>query len=169
MNWLRFQKHLYHSQELGLMLDCSRMNYGEQEIAAAEELLQQAHKNMTELEQGTIANPDEDRMVGHYWLRNPQLAPRAEIVEEIELTIKRIKEFADNVHTGKIKTPSGQLFRKVLIIGIGGSALGPQFVSDALKVNEQKMKLYFLDNTDPDGIDMILSELGQRLAETLVI
>ena len=29
---------------------------------------------MQELESGAIANPDENRMVGHYWLRNADLA-----------------------------------------------------------------------------------------------
>ena len=30
---------------------------------------------MLELEHGAIANPTEGRQVGHYWLRNPGLAP----------------------------------------------------------------------------------------------
>ena len=30
---------------------------------------------MESLEGGAIANPDEGRMVGHYWLRAPELAP----------------------------------------------------------------------------------------------
>ena len=42
------------------------------------------------LEGGAIANPDENRMVGHYWLRAPQLAPNQEIRDEIELTVGRI-------------------------------------------------------------------------------
>ena len=28
-----------------------------------------------DLEKGAIANPDENRMVGHYWLRAPERAP----------------------------------------------------------------------------------------------
>merc|ERR1711967_150518 len=30
---------------------------------------------MESLESGKISNPDEKRMVGHYWLRAPELAP----------------------------------------------------------------------------------------------
>ena len=37
--------------------------------------MQNAFLAMTELERGAIANPDEKRMVGHYWLRNSALAP----------------------------------------------------------------------------------------------
>ena len=45
------------------------------------------------------------------------------------------------------------------MIGIGGSALGPQFLVDALQKAQSKKKVYFLDNTDPDGIDRILQNL----------
>ena len=43
---------------------------------------------MRELEAGAIANPTEKRMVGHYWLRDPALAPTPELRTEIEETIK---------------------------------------------------------------------------------
>ena len=42
---------------------------------------------MEELEKGALANPDENRMVGHYWLRAPELAPTPEIAEEIRSTL----------------------------------------------------------------------------------
>ena len=38
-------------------------------------------------------------------------------------------------------------------VGIGGSALGPQFVADALGGPDDALTPHFLDNTDPDGID----------------
>jgi glucose-6-phosphate isomerase len=56
-----------------------------------------------------------------------------------------------------------------LVIGIGGSALGPQFVADALSSPKDLMKPYFLDNTDPDGMDRVFAELGTELARTLVV
>ncbi|HBD29764.1 MAG TPA: hypothetical protein DC040_11580, partial [Deltaproteobacteria bacterium] len=46
-------------------------------------------------------------------------------------------------------------FRNVLLLGIGGSALGPQFVLSALGSGTDRMRFYFLDNTDPDGIDQV--------------
>jgi glucose-6-phosphate isomerase len=73
--------------------------------------------------EGGIANPDENRMVGHYWLRNPALAPTPEIRKEIEETTSRIKDFAGKVHTGEIRGQGGA-FKNYLLIGIGGSALG---------------------------------------------
>jgi len=76
---------------------------------------------MRELEAGALANPTENRMVGHYWLRNPALAPTPQIRSEIEDTIRWIKAFAQDVHAGKITAENGSRFRHLLYIGIGGS------------------------------------------------
>lgn len=38
---------------------------------------------MAELEAGAVANPDEGRRVGHYWLRAPELAPEPELAQSI--------------------------------------------------------------------------------------
>src|SRR4030095_16349401 len=87
---------------------------------------------MAALEHGAEANPDEKRMVGHYWLRAPDRAPTAEIRASIESALAKVKKFAASVHDGHIHPEHGRLFRQVLVIGIGGSALGPELVADAL-------------------------------------
>src|SRR5439155_1352548 len=110
---------------------------------------------MRALEAGAIANPTEKRMVGHYWLRNPTLAPTREIRTEIEETVKRIKTFAADIRGGKITAENGKSFKHVLLIGIGGSALGPQFVSNALGSRHDPIDILFFDNTDPDGFDRV--------------
>ena len=63
-------------------------------FARMEPQIQKAFADMAKLEAGAIANPDEKRMVGHYWLRNPALAPTPEIRKEIEYTLAGIKTFA---------------------------------------------------------------------------
>src|SRR5205814_3915422 len=116
-----------------------------------------------------IANPTEKRMVGHYWLRNPASAPTQEIRTEIEETVKRIKTFVADIRGGKITAENGKPFKHVLLIGIGGSALGPQFVSDALGSRRDPTDILFFDNTDPDGFDRIFEKLGNELVQTLVV
>src|SRR5207245_9343862 len=111
---------------------------------------------MRALEAGAIANPTEKRMVGHYWLRNPTLAPTPEIRTEIEETVKRIKTFAADIRGGKVTTENGKPFKHVLLIGIGGSALGPQFVSDALGSRRDPLDVLFLDNTDSERLGRVL-------------
>ncbi len=57
-----------------------------------------------------------------------------------------------------------------MLIGIGGSALGPQFVANALgDPRTDKLKPYFFDNTDPDGMDRVLATIGKNLGKTLCI
>ena len=168
--WDRYRKYYCRVDSIDLSLDISRMHFDDAYLASMEPAMQKAFKDMDALESGAIANPDEKRMVGHYWLRAPQLAPTKEIGQEISGTVESIKKFAADVHAGKIKPPRAGRFTQVLSIGIGGSALGPMFVSDALgNPGADRMKVHFIDNTDPDGIARMLGTLKARLPETLVI
>lgn len=160
--WDRFQKYHLADQDLGITLDVSRVRFSDEWLASMEPAAQKAFAAMKALECGAIANPDEGRMVGHYWLRAPELAPSDELREEIVSTYAAIRQFAVDTHRG-------DSFSDVLVIGIGGSALGPQFVADALGTADDKMRLYFFDNTDPDGIDRTLETLAHRLNHTLCI
>jgi glucose-6-phosphate isomerase len=167
--WERYKKYLNVNRAIGLTLDISRMNFPDGFFADMEQRMQQAFHDMADLEGGSIANPDEKRMVGHYWLRNPSLAPTRELEAEIEFTLRAIREFAATLHDGTVSAPGGKRFTRMLVVGIGGSALGPQFVADALGSSAAPMKPYFFDNTDPDGMDRVLTEVGSYLCETLTI
>ena len=172
MTWDRFKSLYYTHPRLGLSLDVSRMPFPDDFLSSMEPKMKQAFAAMAELEGGAIANPDEKRMVGHYWLRAPELAPRAELREAITSTLTAVKDFTAKIHKGEITAPGGGKFKEVLVIGIGGSALGPQFVSHALgrqKGGRDKMNVSFFDNTDPDGMDYVLKQLGSRLKQTLVL
>jgi len=145
------------------------MNVDDAFFDKMEPRMQKAFADMAALESGAIANPDENRMVGHYWLRNAALAPTPEIRNEIEETIFRIKDFAANIHAGEIHGAGGT-FKNYLLIGIGGSALGPQFIAHALgNPKTEKLKPFFFDNTDPDGMNRILAAIGVDLKRTLCI
>ena len=167
-NWNRFCKYLISDAELGFTLDVSRVRFEESDLASLLPRMEQALHAMQQLEAGAIANPDEKRMVGHYWLRSPELAPQPEITAEIQQTQAEITRFADRIHEAQISSPDGG-FQYLLVIGIGGSALGPQFVAQALGSPYDAMLPFFIDNTDPDGIDRILDELEGQLAQTLVL
>ncbi|MRR56504.1 MAG: glucose-6-phosphate isomerase, partial [Deltaproteobacteria bacterium] len=167
--WERYKTHLNCFPDLGLMLDVSRMDFPDDYFKTMEPFMLKAYRDMADLEDGALANPDEGRMVGHYWLRMPYLAPTKEISQVIERTREEIKDFAARVHRGEIVPQKGERFTRLLLIGIGGSALGPQFIADALATAGDAMKPYFFDNTDPDGMDRVLAEIGDRLGETLTL
>jgi glucose-6-phosphate isomerase len=167
--WQRYQDWLFYQEELGFYLDVSRMRFDAQFVADITPKFAEAFAQMATLEAGKIANPDENRMVGHYWLRAPQLAPTPELKKEILDTLDRILQFVKEVHSGTIKPPTAPKFTDVLSIGIGGSALGPQFVAEALSPDPAPMQIHFLDNTDPAGFDRVIHRIKDRLSSTLVI
>jgi glucose-6-phosphate isomerase len=168
-HWKRHRRYLCRVPAIGLTLDVSRMRFDDDFLDEMSPALQRAFTAMSALEKGAIANPDEKRMVGHYWLRAPDLAPTKEIADEIRKTVADIKSFAANVHGGSVRPPTAPKFTRLLSIGIGGSALGPMFVADALGGPDDRMNVEFIDNTDPDGIARTLAGLEGRLGETLCI
>jgi glucose-6-phosphate isomerase len=168
--WQRYQQYLCTVPSLGLSLDVSRMNFPGGFLAAMEPAMQRAFDVMAALEAGAIANPDENRMVGHYWLRAPQLAPTPELTAAIRTTVEALKAFAADVQAGRVRPLAAARFTQVLSLGIGGSALGPMFVADALgHPAKDRMPVCFVDNTDPDGIERTLALLKDRLSETLCL
>jgi glucose-6-phosphate isomerase len=166
--WGRFKGRLVHDPETGFSLDTSRLSFDDAYLARMTPHMNEAFEAMSALERGAIANPDEKRMVGHYWLRDPGLAPTAEIRTAIATTIDNIKKFAADVHTGAIVPKPGVMFSNLLVVGIGGSALGPQFVNQALNSVSDPMTVSFFDNTDPDGMAKVLYSLPS-LERTLVV
>jgi glucose-6-phosphate isomerase len=160
--WDRFQQYYLRHDGMGISLDVSRMTFSPEFLSAMEGPARRGLESMKALEAGAEANPDEHRMVGHYWLRNAALAPDLSLTEAIEQTKTDILNFAREVHAAGV-------ISDVLVVGIGGSALGPQFISDALGVRENPIRLHFADNTDPDGMDRVFEGLEGRLANTLVV
>lgn len=168
-HWQKFKKYYLELPELGFSLDVSRVLFEDSYFEKMQPKIERALVDMAALESGAIANPDENRMVGHYWLRAANLAPTAEISAEISENIAHIKNFAKKIHDGEIKGQDGK-FENLLCIGIGGSALGPEFVAEALsKPKSDKLKVFFLDNTDPDGFDYVFDKLDGKLGRTLVV
>lgn len=168
-HWDRFQKYFVRYSNLGFSMDISRMSFEDSLFTKMADKVDLALKSMKDLEGGAIANPDEGRMVGHYWLRDSSLAPEAAMRQEIDETLDATLKFAADVHGGKITAANGAKFTRVLVVGIGGSALGPQLVAQAITPATPPMAISFFDNTDPDGMDRVVAEIGDELPTTLIV
>ncbi len=166
--WQRFSQTRIADRSLGFALDVSRVRFQDHDLTPLWPKMTAALAAMQQLEAGAIANPDENRMVGHYWLRAPELAPTPAITEEIRATQVTVIEFAGKVHRREIVGTAGPIAH-VLHVGIGGSALGPQFVAQALGTANDPLTMHFVDNTDPDGIDLVLAGLKGQLGRTLTV
>lgn len=142
---------IFRSKTLGLTVDARRL-----QLPRPPPLLA-AFESMAALERGQIANPDEGRRVGHYWLRNPELAPE-EIRNEIYRSWAQIEDLSHEASESNVSA--------LLLLGIGGSALGPQLVSEALGPGLRRIA--FLDNTDPDGFHTVLSTIEPASTWVLV-
>jgi glucose-6-phosphate isomerase len=148
---MAFDDRILRHAEIGFILDLADAPEDEPGAWGA------ALDAMARLEAGAVANPDEGRQVGHYWLRAPHLAPTPEQRAAVEgawggLATLRLDGFTD-----------------VLLVGIGGSALGPQMVAEALAGPDDPARLHFIDNTDPDGIARVLARLDPARTLAVVI
>jgi len=148
---------IWRDAGLGLSLDLLDAVPAEV-LSAAEPAFADAFRAMGGIEAGAVGNPDEGRRVGHYWLRAPELAPDG-LGGAIRATREACREAARRAHADG--------FRHLLVLGIGGSALGPQLVADALGGPDDAMDVRFLDNTDPDGFARALH--ARVRSDTLVV
>ena len=146
-----------YSDKLGIRVDATRAQLAID--ALNDPRLDRAMQAMAALEAGEIANPDEQRRVGHYWLRNPNLAPPTEATQ-IRDTLNEIDTLAERVRA------SGR-FDTILVIGMGGSSLSPYLMDEALADPDAKIKLAIIENTDPDGVDKVLA--GLHIKRTLMV
>ena len=167
--WDRFCCLLWHDQTLGFWLDTSRMGLSEALLASLEPRFQQAFAAMAALEQGGMANGDEHRQVGHYWLRAAALAPARQLAEQIRSENRELAAFARQVLDGTVTNGSGSRFTDVVWIGIGGSGLGPLLMIRALQQPGCGLPFHFIDNVDPEGMSRTYAELGERLKTALVV
>ena len=160
-SWDKLNNYFLEIEELNFQIDISRMILDESKFKKTLSIAENALPEIDNIEKGEIANPDENRQVGHYWLRSPELAPSTEITSQINNEVEKVKNFSSNIFK-KSK------FKNAIITGIGGSALGPQLLKDCFyDINPKALSLFFADNTDPDGIARILKNLN--LSETLII
>ena len=106
---------------------------------------------------GKSINLTENKPAFHTQLRDPN----ASIA--IQEGLNKLKIFTENLYNSE--------FTEILCLGIGGSYLGPMFVSNALiKYTHplaKRFRLHFLANCDQFSIDSMLSKLNPQ--KTLVI
>ena len=115
---------------------------------------------------GDIVNPSENRPALHWALRAQ--APLSGEAEKVRQSVLPALEFARRLQQGDIRTVSGEPYKAVLHIGIGGSDFGPRLIADAFSdLATPGIDLRFCANVDPWDLDHALTGLDP--ATTLVI
>jgi len=118
---------------------------------------------------GDRVNVTENRPALHTALRGEEhvLVDGQDILEDIERGRQRLRVFSNAVRDGQWKGATGARFTHVLALGIGGSALGPRVVIEALAAAADGPQVRFVSNIDPAELDDALAGLDP--AATLVV
>lgn len=114
---------------------------------------------------GERINTTEDRAVLHTALRNNTdqklLLEGEDISEQIKATLRKMKSFSADVREGVWQGYSGKPITDVVNIGVGGSNLGPQMVTEALKqYSDNSLNIHYVSNVDGTQIANVLRPLN---------
>ena len=122
---------------------------------------------------GKTINETEGRAVMHTALRAPKDAvieiDGKNIVEEINDTKQKIKQFSEKIISGNHKGFTGKAITDVVNIGIGGSDLGPDMVTKSLAYYQNHLKIHFISNVDGDHVHETLQELNPETTLFVVV
>ncbi len=93
-----------------------------------------------------------------------------DIMPEIRRVREEMRAFAESLHKGEITGSTGKSFRHLVVIGIGGSYLGPEFVSEALGAYaDTGLELHYLANVDINHFGRIASRIDPETTLWIVI
>jgi glucose-6-phosphate isomerase len=157
----------------GLELDLSKQAFTLEALAACLGLARAADVEgaRAKLFEGFAVNTSEHRAVLHPALRAPDgatfLAAGEPVSADVEAGRARMKALADGIASGAVRGATGERFKTIVHIGIGGSDLGPRLVWEALRPLGGPMELRFAANVDGQEIEAAL--YGLDPATTLVM
>ena len=164
----RKKKYCLTDGTIGFSIDVAGMDFKDEDLNALSAKFADAHKEMIRIESGEIKNPDENRKVTHFTDR--AVYPGTSLFADIQ-------NFAEELRTGLIKGCTGKAIENAVINGIGGSALGPQLIQNAIrgpywnelpaKKRKGFLRIYFLDNTDTAELKDLLDAV--ELDKTILI
>jgi glucose-6-phosphate isomerase len=118
---------------------------------------------------GERVNVTENRPALHTALRGEErvAVDGHDIRPEVQRNRERMRVVAQAVREGHWKGHTGERIRHVLALGIGGSALGPRLVLEALRAEADGPEVRFVVNVDPAELDDAIAGLDP--ASTLVV
>lgn len=155
----------YYGEACGFKLLYGTEKITDAVMEALEELAKEAEalSKMKRMQSGEVVNfienyPSENRPALHTatrdFFKNPETSPKAQEAAKLaKAEVDKLKKFMDTLESEK-------KFEEMIMIGIGGSDLGPRanyYALEHLKIPERKV--YFISNVDPDETAKILKEV----------
>ncbi len=113
---------------------------------------------------GDKINQTEDRAVGHTRLRDFDAMPK-----EVKQALKKMRVFSKRIIDKTWKGYSGKPITDVVNIGIGGSDLGPQMITEALGYYKNHLRVHFISNVDGDHVQETLKKLDRETTLFIIV
>lgn len=156
--------------------DFSRQRVDEKAMDLLYELAETAdvQKKYQAMIRGEKINVTENRAALHTAARNlserPVFVDGINIMPEIETVRQSVKNFSEKVHNGDILGSTGKMFKHIVVIGIGGSYLGTEFVSNALFAFSRKnIRIHFLTNVDSHNFETVKTQIEPETTLWIII
>ncbi|MBQ4833296.1 glucose-6-phosphate isomerase [Pseudoalteromonas sp. MMG010] len=113
---------------------------------------------------GEKINITEDRAVLHTALRNrahtPLIVDGENITTAVDAELAKIKAFVAKVRSGQWQGYTNKAVKDVVSIGVGGSNLGPQMATEALKAfADDTLNVHYVSNADGVQVASVLKNL----------
>ncbi|MGS0535270.1 glucose-6-phosphate isomerase [Pseudoalteromonas sp. SaAl2] len=113
---------------------------------------------------GEKINITEDRAVLHTALRNRKssslVVDGENVSSVVNAELDKIKVFVEKVRSGQWLGYTGKTVKSVVSIGVGGSNLGPQMATEALKsYADETLSVHYVSNADGVQIASVLKEI----------
>lgn len=121
----------------------------------------------TKMFTGAKINKTEDRAVLHTALRRqsnePLIVDGENVTEHVQNQLAKMEVFVDKVRQGHWLGYSGKRITDIVNIGVGGSNLGPQMVTEALKhYSDGSVNVHYVSNVDGAQIVEVLRPLDPQ-------
>ncbi|TMN89393.1 glucose-6-phosphate isomerase [Pseudoalteromonas phenolica] len=168
----RFEK--FSTQVPGLLFDFSKQLIDD---AAFSQLIQLAEQCdiaawREKMFSGEKINITEDRAVLHTALRNRSNSvvevDGEDVMPLVNAELEKIKAFTEKVRSGEWLGFTGESVKDVVAIGVGGSNLGPQMATEALKAYaDDTLNVHYVSNVD--GVQLYQALAGLNPETTLFV
>ncbi|MGK0174724.1 MAG: glucose-6-phosphate isomerase, partial [Ulvibacter sp.] len=113
---------------------------------------------------GEKINQTEDRAVMHTVLRDfDHMKP------EVKDALDQMHNFSEAIINGSWKGYSGKEIKTVVNIGIGGSDLGPDMVTEALSYYKNHLDLHYISNVDGDHVNEVIKKLDRETTLFIIV
>jgi len=160
----------------GLWYDYSRQRVTTQTLKLLYQFAreQKVQKRFSDMTQGAVVNPTEDRAALHTACRqmndDPIMVNGINVMPGITAARKEAGDFCRKIHRGEIKSSIGKRFTHAVVVGIGGSYLGTQFVARALFTQADRgIQLHYLSNVDSHNFHAVWDQIDPEATLWIVI